>query len=107
MRIVYTEVVSETAFDEDIRQISKSEKRPKREFFMEQSKDVLRPDSLETCLGAVPVYVFALYSFELMVRLIAIRNKLPDFLNDFQRLGPSHMTIPTDHVGSHKNAIIL
>ena len=107
MRIVHTEVVPETALNENVRQISEPEKAPKREFFDKQWKNILRTNSFETYLGAVPVFVLLLYSFELVISLVMIRDEFPDSLNYFQRFGPPHMAIATNHVAGQKSAFIF
>src|SRR5438874_5801467 len=50
MRIVHTQVVPETALDEEVRQIAEPEKAAKREFFDQQWKNILRTNSFEALL---------------------------------------------------------
>src|SRR2546430_3792267 len=96
--IIRIKVMPETSIHKDIDYVGKGDKQIKMEFLNQEGEDILGADSLESFFGAVPVVEFDLDAPQLMVIFVPFRQLLPEWMEDSERLRPSHMAIPADHV---------
>ena len=99
------EIGAEAALDERIDHVRKREKDVERKPLDQQRQDVLRTDSLETILRAVPILERVELKEALLIVSIRRRQLLPIFVDDEERFGPAHVAVAPDHVGNDESAV--
>src|SRR4029077_7259517 len=80
--LLHIEVVPESTVGEWVEHIGESHKKLEMKISQEQRQDVLRPDSLETLFGTVPVLVQLLVPVEDGVEAVGRRQFSPEFMHD-------------------------
>src|SRR5206468_3318153 len=91
--------------DERIDHVREREKDVERKPLDQERQDVLRTDSLETILRAVPILEPVELQEALPIVAIRRRQLLPIFIDDEERFGPAHVTVAPDHVRNDEGAV--